>query len=170
MRRPGVTGDETAMTTTNGEIDQVTLSVIHNHLDNICREMGIAMMKTSYSTIFNEGLDFSCVIFNRKGDMIAPGGVLSRAAWRHPVRHQVGDRGVRSGELRAGRRGGPQRPLPRRVPYARTRRDQAGLLRRRAFRLRRQHRSPGRDSEGWLQAPSPQPPRTSTRRGCGCPW
>ena len=71
MRRPGVTGDETAMTTTNGEIDQVTLSVIHNHLDNICREMGIAMMKTSYSTIFNEGLDFSCVIFNRKGDMIA---------------------------------------------------------------------------------------------------
>ena len=29
------------------------------------------MMKTSYSTIFNEGLDFSCVIFNRNGDMIA---------------------------------------------------------------------------------------------------
>ena len=52
-------------------IDQVTLSVLHNKLVNICREMGIAMMKTSYSTIFNEGLDFSCVIFNRNGDMIA---------------------------------------------------------------------------------------------------
>jgi N-methylhydantoinase B/oxoprolinase/acetone carboxylase alpha subunit len=57
--------------TTGDKIDQVTLSVIHNHLVNICREMGIAMMKTSYSTIFNEGLDFSCVIFNRNGDMIA---------------------------------------------------------------------------------------------------
>ncbi len=57
--------------TTNHKIDQVTLSVVHNHLVNICREMGIAMMKTSYSTIFNEGLDFSCVIFNRNGDMIA---------------------------------------------------------------------------------------------------
>ena len=57
--------------TTKDKIDQVTLSVIHNRLVNICREMGIAMMKTSYSTIFNEGLDFSCVIFNRNGDMIA---------------------------------------------------------------------------------------------------
>ena len=53
------------------KIDQVTLSVIHNRLVTICREMGTAMMKTSYSTIFNEGLDFSCVIFNRNGDMIA---------------------------------------------------------------------------------------------------
>lgn len=53
------------------QIDIVTLSIIHNHLVNICREMGIAMMKTAYSTMFNEGLDFSCVIFNRKGEMIA---------------------------------------------------------------------------------------------------
>ena len=53
------------------QLDVVTLGIIHNHLVNICREMGIAMMKTSYSTMFNEGLDFSCVIFNRKGEMIA---------------------------------------------------------------------------------------------------
>lgn len=52
-------------------IDPITLSVIHNRQVNICREMGIAMMKTSYSTIFNEGLDFSCVIFNKDGEMIA---------------------------------------------------------------------------------------------------
>ncbi|MCC7353808.1 MAG: hydantoinase B/oxoprolinase family protein, partial [Anaerolineae bacterium] len=38
------------------QIDIVTLSIIHNHLVNICREMGIAMMKTAYSTMFNEGL------------------------------------------------------------------------------------------------------------------
>lgn len=38
---------------------------------NICREMGIAMMKTAYSPIFNEGLDFSCCLFNSKGEMIS---------------------------------------------------------------------------------------------------
>ncbi len=52
------------------QIDTVTLSVIHNGLTNICREMGTAMMRTSYSPIFNEGLDFSCVIFNTRAEMI----------------------------------------------------------------------------------------------------
>jgi N-methylhydantoinase B/oxoprolinase/acetone carboxylase alpha subunit len=51
-------------------IDSVTLSVINNAYVNICREMGTAMMRTSYSPIFNEGLDFSCMIFNRQGDLI----------------------------------------------------------------------------------------------------
>src|SRR5947208_1912657 len=51
-------------------IDSVTLSVINNGFVNLCREMGTAMMRTSYSTIFNEGRDFSCVLFNRAGDLI----------------------------------------------------------------------------------------------------
>ena len=48
----------------------VTLTVINNSLVNICREMGTAMMRTSYSPIFNEALDFSCVIFTPSGEMI----------------------------------------------------------------------------------------------------
>jgi len=52
------------------KIETVTLSVINNALINICREMGIAMMRTSYSSIFNEGLDFSCMTFNIRGDMV----------------------------------------------------------------------------------------------------
>ena len=59
------------MNSPTSRIDLTTLSVIHNHLVNICREMGTAMMRTSYSPIFNEGLDFSCVLFNRNGEMIA---------------------------------------------------------------------------------------------------
>jgi N-methylhydantoinase B len=51
-------------------IDNVTLGVINNAFVNLCREMGTAMMRTSYSTIFNEGLDFSCMLFNRRGDLI----------------------------------------------------------------------------------------------------
>ena len=52
------------------QIDSVTLSVINNAFVNVCREMGTAMMRTSYSPIFNEGLDFSCMLFNLRGDLI----------------------------------------------------------------------------------------------------
>ena len=51
-------------------IDSVTLNIIHNALTNIASEMALVMLKTSYSTIFNEGLDFSCVLFDRRGNMI----------------------------------------------------------------------------------------------------
>ena len=43
-------------------IDPVTQTVIDNFLTSTCRDMGVTMMKTSYSPIFNESLDFSCVI------------------------------------------------------------------------------------------------------------
>lgn len=52
-------------------IDPVTLTVIENFLTSTCRDMGVTMMKTSYSPIFNESLDFSCVIFNPQGEMLA---------------------------------------------------------------------------------------------------
>jgi len=52
-------------------IDQVTLQVVNNFLVTTAREMGIAMRNTSYSPLFNEGLDFSCAIFDVQGEMIA---------------------------------------------------------------------------------------------------
>ena len=52
-------------------IDPVTLTVIDNYMTSTCRDMGVTMMKTSYSPIFNESLDFSCVIFDPKGQMLA---------------------------------------------------------------------------------------------------
>lgn len=53
------------------KIDKMQLSLVNNYLVNTCREMGIAMMRTAYSPIFNEGLDFSCVLFNHRGQMTA---------------------------------------------------------------------------------------------------
>ena len=53
------------------QIDQITLQVINNFLVTTAREMGVAMMNTAYSPLFNEGLDFSCAIFDEKGEMIA---------------------------------------------------------------------------------------------------
>ncbi|MCA9879008.1 MAG: hydantoinase B/oxoprolinase family protein [Thermomicrobiales bacterium] len=55
----------------SGAIDPVTLTVIDNYLTSTCRDMGVTMMKTSYSPIFNESLDFSCVIFDPQGQMLA---------------------------------------------------------------------------------------------------
>ncbi len=52
-------------------LDPVMLTVIDNFLTSTCRDMGVTMMKTSYSPIFNESLDFSCVIFDPDGEMLA---------------------------------------------------------------------------------------------------
>ena len=62
---------ESDATLTNAPIDPVTLTVIDNYLTSTCRDMGVTMMKTSYSPIFNESLDFSCVIFDPQGQMLA---------------------------------------------------------------------------------------------------
>ncbi|MFT4038052.1 MAG: hydantoinase B/oxoprolinase family protein [Thermomicrobiales bacterium] len=51
--------------------DTVTLNIIHNALTNIASEMALVMLKTSYSTIFNEGLDFTTVLLDKHGDLIA---------------------------------------------------------------------------------------------------
>ena len=53
------------------KLDTVTLNIIHNALTNIASEMALVMLKTSYSTIFNEGLDFCTVLLDRNGDLIA---------------------------------------------------------------------------------------------------
>jgi N-methylhydantoinase B/oxoprolinase/acetone carboxylase alpha subunit len=52
-------------------IDQVALTVVDNYLTSCCRDMGVTMMTTAYSPIFNESLDFSCVIFDPAGNMLA---------------------------------------------------------------------------------------------------
>ena len=52
-------------------LDLVRLTILHTQLVNICREMGITMMRTAYSPIFNEGLDFSCLILDRDGEIVA---------------------------------------------------------------------------------------------------
>jgi N-methylhydantoinase B len=53
------------------KLDSVGLHVLHNALANAAAEMALVMMKTAYSTIFNEGLDFSTVLLDREGNLIA---------------------------------------------------------------------------------------------------
>lgn len=53
------------------DLDPVTLAVVENFLTSTCRDMGVTMMTTAYSPIFNESLDFSCVLFDPEGEMLA---------------------------------------------------------------------------------------------------
>jgi 5-oxoprolinase (ATP-hydrolysing) len=62
-----------AVGATRGPREPVTLSIVNNALVNICREMGTAMIRTAYSPIFNESRDFSCALFDPKGQMLAQG-------------------------------------------------------------------------------------------------
>ncbi len=52
-------------------MDMVTMNIIDSTMVSACREMGITLMKTSYSTIFNEALDFTCALADASGDMMA---------------------------------------------------------------------------------------------------
>jgi N-methylhydantoinase B len=52
-------------------MDLVTVNIVGATMESICREMGIVLMKTAYSTIFSEALDFTCGLANMEGDMMA---------------------------------------------------------------------------------------------------
>ena len=85
-------------TQTQNTIDRpVTLSVINNAFVNVCREMGTAMMRTSYSPIFNEGLDFSCMMFNTRGRPHRTGRVLpdhARASCQYAMKWMLDEVGI----------------------------------------------------------------------------
>src|SRR5579871_2662000 len=52
-------------------VDPITLEVIRAALTSVVREMSVTLTRTAYSTIIRDVHDFSCVIFDRKGRLIA---------------------------------------------------------------------------------------------------
>jgi N-methylhydantoinase B/oxoprolinase/acetone carboxylase alpha subunit len=84
------------MSTTSAGIDTVTLNIIHNALTNIASEMALVMLKTSYSTIFNEGLDFTTVLLDKHGDLIAEKNYTPSmmGAIPHTVKWAVEEKGI----------------------------------------------------------------------------
>ena len=57
-------------------VDPVTVEVVTSGLAAGAREMGITLRQTSSSTIFNEGNDYSCTIFNPGGELVSHGEFL----------------------------------------------------------------------------------------------
>ncbi|MBW1713336.1 MAG: hydantoinase B/oxoprolinase family protein, partial [Deltaproteobacteria bacterium] len=52
-------------------IDPITFQIVGRGLESVAREMGTTMMRTAYSSIFVEGLDFSCAVLDRWAEMAA---------------------------------------------------------------------------------------------------
>ena len=63
------------MTVADGRrTDVATSAVIREQLSSIVREMRRSMVQSSYSSIIYEGYDFSCVLIDRQGSLIAESG------------------------------------------------------------------------------------------------
>ncbi len=126
-------------------IDTVTLNIIHNALTNIASEMALVMLKTSYSTIFNEGLDFTTVLLDRHGDLIAEKNYTPSMMGAIPAHGEMGRGGKGDRAFPSRRRPRPQRLLPGRLSSPRAHDDATDVRRRSALRVRRQHRTRRRD-------------------------
>ena len=59
--------------------DPVLLRIYENLLDSIAEEMGSALERTGFSPNIKERRDFSCAIFDARGDLIAQAAQLSPA-------------------------------------------------------------------------------------------
>jgi N-methylhydantoinase B len=62
-------------------LDPITLEVVHEALQSIVREMRVTIIRTAYSSVVCQGHDFSCCLFDTKGELVAqsedlPGHVL----------------------------------------------------------------------------------------------
>ena len=75
--------------------------------------MGVTMMTTSYSPIFNESLDFSCVIFDPEGQMLAQAEFCPSQIGTIKFTVDLDARRARRRRVRAGRRHSAQRSVPR---------------------------------------------------------
>ncbi len=51
--------------------DPITLALVQNRLDQIAKQMGWVMVRTSRSPIFNQSHDFSCFITDAKGTIVS---------------------------------------------------------------------------------------------------
>ena len=54
-------------------IDPARLDIYHNLIKSVAEEMGVSLMRTSFSPNIKERRDFSCAVFDRRGRMVVQG-------------------------------------------------------------------------------------------------
>ena len=52
-------------------LDPITLTLVQNRLNHICRQMGWVMVRTARSPLFSQARDFSCFVTNADGYVMA---------------------------------------------------------------------------------------------------
>src|SRR5439155_10436260 len=93
---PYVPGAESSARAVRGGRDRVTLDVIGSALLSIAEEMGVALIKSSYSSNIKERQDCSTAVFTASGEVIAQAehipmhlgslqGVVGEVLRRYPV-------------------------------------------------------------------------------------
>ncbi len=58
-------------------VDPVTLEVVHNALGSLVDEMALIVMRTAYSGIVRDALDYSTALCDRNGEMVAQGMTIA---------------------------------------------------------------------------------------------
>ena len=150
-------------------MDMVTMNIIDSTMVSICREMGITMMKTSYSTIFNEGLDFTCGLGNTRGRPDRGRRVQPLADRRPAARPADLCPGNPPRRGRGRRRHRPQRPLSGRHAHAPSTPSSSPCSTGASSWATPSPSATWRRWAAWCPAASPaRPPRSSTR-ACASP-
>lgn len=85
-------------------MDLITLEILRSALVTLTEEMGLAMGRTSHSPIFNEGRDYSCAVFDGRGEMVAQAAFdpLHLGAMPFAVEwalHEIGIENLRPGDV-----------------------------------------------------------------------
>ena len=117
----------------SAKIDPITRSVVQHRLSSIVKEMGEAMLRTSYSQILNSSRDFSLAICDTRRTPDRAGR-SSAGSCRRAAMGDARGRGALQGR-QAGRRHPAQRSLSWRQPSARSDRLRAGIRWRQASAL-----------------------------------
>lgn len=90
--------------TESGTTDPFVLEIIRNYLVTTCEEMGTAMMRTSFSPIFNEARDFIVVVFDENAELLAQVDYVPAmlGSARHAVQlllHEIGLENIEEGDV-----------------------------------------------------------------------
>lgn len=90
-----------ARTAIGTEVDPVMLEIFNNRFMSVAEQMGYTLQNTAHSVNIKERLDFSCAIFDGKGNLVAnaPHIPVHLGSMGECVKHLIR---VRSGDMHAG--------------------------------------------------------------------
>ncbi len=66
------------MPPTQAKIDPITLRLIENYLSSVANEMANTVIRTAYSTVVRDCMDFSTALCDRSGQMVAQGVTIRK--------------------------------------------------------------------------------------------
>ncbi len=65
------------MTSTERRIDPITLEIIKNALSSVADEMALVLMRSAYSPVVRDSMDYSTALCDHEGAVIAQGLTLA---------------------------------------------------------------------------------------------